>query len=438
MQNTLKKKLSLTYVGIFFCFSNYAQAMEDKSESFELHGAKKRKQETLPESRNFEDFGYDKDRKMFYYGKEPSAIYLESAPLPLIETDNSVIYGFPKFEKSELEPLPTIKAQIMPINQIEEILKETVLCNQDRRELVDDPHEYPWCAHGHMVMDYGGSYYIGSGTLIGEKYVITAAHNLYDRKSCSIPLSIKFYPGMKGRKTPYVSEAEYIIFHSRYKNLTNNQVKDDDLGIIKLKNPLGKETGYLGLKVLSDTDLDDIMINITGYPGDYASGTLMYTMSGPVKLITSERIYYDIDTAPGQSGSGIWISEDGEYWIIGVHTYGDNEGKELNSGTRLNLTKARLVKQWMDDLEKRLLEYEISEKAFIHLEKDDNEWKISYSPGTDETFLHIQILPLKNLKWDTDLNMYYYGEKSDFSNIESEHHSREENENSKIQETFYF
>ncbi len=353
MQNTLKKTLSFTYVGIFFCFSDYAQAMEDKSESFELHGVKKRRHEgeSLLESRSFDNFGYDKARKMFYYGNEPSTIRLESAPLPLIETDNSVVYGFPKIEKSESEPLLIVKAQAIPINQIGEILKETVLHNQDRRELVDDPHGYPWCVHGHMVMDYGGSYYIGSGTLIGEKYVITAAHNLYDRKSCSIPLSIKFYPGMMGRKTPYVSEAERIIFHPRYKDPRNGQVKDDDLGVIKLNKPLGKEIGYFGLKVLSDGQLDDMTINVTGYPGDYASGTLMCTMEGPAKLKTSERMYYDIDTAPGQSGSGIWISEKDEYGVIGVHAYGDDEGKGLNSGTRLNLTKARLVKQWMEDLD---------------------------------------------------------------------------------------
>ena len=119
---------------------------------------------------------------------------------------------------------------------------------------------------------------------------------------------------------------------------------------MKLVYAIGKEVGYFGLRVLSDTQLDDVKINVTGYPGDYARGTLMCTMEGPVKQKTNDRVYYDIDTAPGQSGSGVWALDNGEYDVVAVHAYGNDEGKNLNSGTRLNFSKVQLVEQWMKDL----------------------------------------------------------------------------------------
>jgi V8-like Glu-specific endopeptidase len=202
-----------------------------------------------------------------------------------------------------------------------------------------------------MEMDYGsGSIYMGTGTLIGENYVITAAHNLYDRRSGSIPQKITFFPGLRHKKIYAASQADRIIYHPRYMDTNNKTFKDVDIGIIRLTEPLGKKIGSLGVKTLSNSQLSEISegkkVNVTGYPGDYAGGTLMCTMEGPIKEWSQTRFFYDIDTTPGQSGSGVWVEEDGEHAVVGVHTYGNDEGKNLNSGTRINDDNGNLIKIW--------------------------------------------------------------------------------------------
>lgn len=84
---------------------------------------------------------------------------------------------------------------------------------------------------------------------------------------------------------------------------------------------------------------------------------------------------------------------------------------------------------------------EIKEKEeFPCIENDRNELKINYDPGTDANNPCLQTLNLPELKWDSDLDMYYYGEKSDFSKVDYTQHAQVEDKSksSTIQETFYF
>jgi glutamyl endopeptidase len=83
---------------------------------------------------------------------------------------------------------------------------------------------------------------------------------------------------------------------------------------------------------LTDQDLVDHTASIAGYPGDKAAGTL-WLDSRKIASVSPRKVYYDIDTMGGQSGSAVYCLINNAPTAIAIHTYGD---ANINSGTRIN------------------------------------------------------------------------------------------------------
>lgn len=112
-----------------------------------------------------------------------------------------------------------------------------------------------------------------------------------------------------------------------------------------LENPIGERAGHASLTVLEEEKLMEGVVTITGYPGDKVGEyPQMHTMTGPVKAATSHQIFYDVDTSPGQSGSGVWRREDQDIQVVGIHGYG---GDRYNSGVRITDEVVKQVKEWI-------------------------------------------------------------------------------------------
>lgn len=235
---------------------------------------------------------------------------------------------------------------------------ERVLGSRDRRVKVSAPKDWPWRVHGHLELNFGPkSTYIGSGTLVGPKHVLTAGHCLYDHDSRdpskSTPIkSASFYPGLSGTDVPWSAQGATMVVHPRYKNARMpGEQQESDIGIIILDRPLGTKLGYFGTREFADTDS---IVHITGYPGDKGEnktrGREMYTMNGPITVKKPNRVFYDIDTYGGQSGSGAytWSEERKEGTCVAVHAYGPSGGERYNSGTRLNSQTLSMVQTWMN------------------------------------------------------------------------------------------
>ena len=235
----------------------------------------------------------------------------------------------------------------------------------DRRKKVSNAHEFPWRVHGHMEMVFPYGAYIGSGTLIDGEYVLTAAHNLYDRKSGVevVPSGVSFYPGISENSIPFGGAvAENICIHPLYaKARMPFEENMYDVGVVKLKKPEGKSKhlgeilGYYGMKVLSDRKT----VTVSGYPGSPGNGRDMYYMSGEIKdfkaaefseftsiskptAFEENTFFYDIDTSPGQSGSSVWIN-DGGYDCVGIHAYGYSN---YNGGTKITKDLLKKINEW--------------------------------------------------------------------------------------------
>jgi glutamyl endopeptidase len=176
--------------------------------------------------------------------------------------------------------------------------------------------------------------WIGTGWFIGLHTLITAGHIVYIKNS---PIaarngwvrSIQVMPGRSGSTLPYGS-----VTSTNFRTVSGWASSGDenfDYGAIIPPTNLGNSTGWLGFGVYSDADLVASVGNITGYPGDKPGGNQWYD-SRKIASVNSRKVYYDIDTAGGQSGSAVYRIISGARYAIAIHAYG---GPVTNSGTRI-------------------------------------------------------------------------------------------------------
>lgn len=170
----------------------------------------------------------------------------------------------------------------------------------------------------------------GTGTLISDRNFLTAAHCLryMDRKGrVFLPKRVTFYADLGDQKISIKANSKAIYIHPAY--LENDM--NFDFSLVGLEADIGSYTGWSSLRVLSDVQLDGKPVNVTGYPAQKTVWDILlgrhterlYTMEGPIVASEKHRIFYDIDTSGGQSGSGVWyMDEEDLVSCVGVHTMG--------------------------------------------------------------------------------------------------------------------
>lgn len=211
---------------------------------------------------------------------------------------------------------------------------ETVHGPDDRIQITNT-NVYPWRAHASLLITANdGSMWIGTGWFIGPHTLATAGHVVYIKNSGVAGRdgwvrSIRVMPGRNGTALPYgqVSSSNFRTVVGWSTNADQNY----DYGAIILPTELGSTTGWFGFGVYSDDQLTASTINISGYPGDKPSGTQWYD-SNRVASVNSRKVFYDIDTFGGQSGSAVYRIINGGRYGVAVHAYG---GSTTNSGSRI-------------------------------------------------------------------------------------------------------
>jgi len=214
----------------------------------------------------------------------------------------------------------------------------------DDRVQIGDPSVYPWRAQCSLAMTAAdGSRWSGSGTFIGPRTVLTAGHCVHVKGSGVAGQdgwmrSIQVMPGRNGATLPYGSQTSSTFRSVTGWTTSGNQ--EFDYGVIIL--PATFNVGWLGFINLGDADLLATTGNIAGYPGDQPSGTLWYA-ARRVASIGPRKVHYDIDTAGGQSGSGVYRFLNNDRHVFAIHAYG---GPTTNSGTRINGEVAGNLLAW--------------------------------------------------------------------------------------------
>ena len=213
-------------------------------------------------------------------------------------------------------------------------LAETVHGPDDRVKIANTTI-LPWRMNASLLITArDGSMWIGTGWFIGPHTLMTAGHVVFIKNS-GVPgrdgwvRSIQVMPGRNGAALPFGS-----VTSSNFRSVTgwtNNGDQNFDYGAIIIPTNLGNTVGWYGFGVYSDADLLAASGNISGYPGDKPAGTQWYDFRG-IASVTSRKVFYDIDSAGGQSGSAVYRIISGGRFGIAIHAYG---GTTTNSGTRI-------------------------------------------------------------------------------------------------------
>ena len=211
---------------------------------------------------------------------------------------------------------------------------EAILGPDDRTKILNTTI-YPYRAIASLlIVARDNSAWIGTGWFIGPKTLITAGHCVFIKNS-GVPgrdgwvKSIKVIPGRNGATMPFGSAVSTNFKSSTAWTVNGNA--NHDYGAIILTTPLGNAVGSFGFGVYSDADLLATTANISGYPGDKPSGTHWFH-ARKVTSVNPLKVFYDIDTAGGQSGAPVWRVIGNDRIAIAVHAYG---GSTANSGTRI-------------------------------------------------------------------------------------------------------
>ncbi|MEM8961257.1 MAG: trypsin-like peptidase domain-containing protein [Acidobacteriota bacterium] len=235
---------------------------------------------------------------------------------------------------------------------------ETVIGGVDQRQRILETDLTPWrmiCSL-EMHSPNGGSA-VGTGWLVGPRTIITAGHCVFSHMFFGGWADrIVVRPGRNGDEEPFGA------VESRRFGATDRWVEaeeaDFDIGVIHLDQSIGDELGWFAVATQGPDELVDAQINISGYPADRGRGREQYFHANNVLRVSDRRVFYDVDTAGGQSGAPVWVyaddSPDAEPIVVAIHAYGvggtpRSFGITANSAPRIIPEVHDLIRGWIEE-----------------------------------------------------------------------------------------
>ncbi len=231
---------------------------------------------------------------------------------------------------------------------------ESILGDTDRRKQILETELTPWrmiCAL--EIESQSGAAFVGTGWFACPRTVITAGHCVFDPVELGgWAKKITVVPGRNVDKKPFQSASSSSF--SSTDRWQEAQDADFDYGVIHLSTDLGAAVGSFSVGVLPDAALKNRLVNVSGYPFEPGEGRAQYFHANRVKALTGRRLFYDIDTMGGQSGSPVWAYEEGTDVpvVVAIHAYGvggvpANLNVVANSGPRVLPEVLEVIRGWI-------------------------------------------------------------------------------------------
>lgn len=243
----------------------------------------------------------------------------------------------------------------------ENVVALSILGEDDRTRILETDM-YPWRMICALKINDGR--FIGTGWLAGPDTIVTAGHCVYHKSDLGgWAKNITVIPALDGdvENPPLGNESvQTSTTFFATDAWQADQDPDFDIGCIKLDEPIGNDLGWFATAALADQELEEHLVNISGYPGDkpkhsFPKGNEQWFHSNRIHYVSPRRIYYDVDTMGGQSGSPVWIyrSTSDQPEVVGVHAYGEGRtpgavSSRTNSAPRITANVFELIKEWVD------------------------------------------------------------------------------------------
>lgn len=223
----------------------------------------------------------------------------------------------------------------------------------DRRR-VTDVRQPPWrkiCDL--LILAADGTEHSGTGWFISPRTLVTAGHCVFvvnsGHPAHGMVRGVRVMPARNGENNPAQSLVGWVDVprdglrvHPRW---ANNRDLGFDYGAIILPPsapPLGERVGFFGYGHFLDRDLDESTPVLSGYPDDVPEGT-QWAERNRIKELSATRVFYDIFTASGQSGSPVFFRNNNRDIACAIHNYGE---VPLNSGVRINPDVVAQLNAW--------------------------------------------------------------------------------------------
>jgi hypothetical protein len=167
-----------------------------------------------------------------------------------------------------------------------------------------------------------------SAQLVGPWPVLTASHCLREIFSGTwLNGRMDFFPVFDDGMPSIFGSVRAVRYYVPLQSVKDN-------ALIELEHPIGEELGWIGLGFTTDsTYFDDRIVHKFCYPGDtsYANngiiynGDTLYHFSTP--MVRSSQLNVELlgvpswQGIPGESGSGVWVTDNIDYHVLGVCTW---------------------------------------------------------------------------------------------------------------------
>lgn len=236
-------------------------------------------------------------------------------------------------------------------------VRDVIHPGQDRRNVVTTTSQYPWRALCALCVETTGhKKRIGTGWFVNERTLLTAAHVLAPLPPDEPALLVRVIPGLNGTNKPF-GYADTSSFRISGGWKTSPGPETDFAAVVLPNDDLGKECGSFFLPAMqaSDVELGKLAVTVAGYPtsdGEFPGELLV--QSDQIVQVDPLRVYYEVDTTPGESGAPVWKRGSTPPEVVAIHGYGidglppEYAGKSWNSGLRITAGVYEELKAWLD------------------------------------------------------------------------------------------
>lgn len=223
--------------------------------------------------------------------------------------------------------------------------------------ITDAPYRYI-CQ---IAIRTGGRTFVGTGTLVGPRTVLTAAHNLFSPLTgARLPVaSMTITPARDGSAAPAfgASRPSRLLPSPGYDH-RRHQNTQRDFAIIQLRDALGNRAGWwgqrprpafdeLGTSLSSSLPQNPgvLRVNLSGYPVDKGGVTQWRSYNRTIRL-RDGLLSYENDTEAGHSGSPVWVRRHqsmGGRVLVGIHIGFDPVTRASNRAVAITADILRFI-----------------------------------------------------------------------------------------------